>query len=69
MSSFKYPNPLSAKKTRAAVRDLTIYADQQTEALGEHEKAINDLMRNYNVLRALAQRPLLGRLRWVFTGK
>jgi hypothetical protein len=61
--------PLSARKARAAVRDLAEHADAQTEVLAEHEKAINDLMRNYNVLRALAQRPLLGRLRWVCTGK
>lgn len=55
-------SPLSAKKTRAAVRDLALNTDEQRNVLHQHERAINTLI-------AFAKRPLWGRLKWLATGK
>jgi hypothetical protein len=53
---------LSAKKTRAAVRDLALTNDEIIGVVQQHERAIN-------ILTTLAKRPFVGRLRWLLTGK
>lgn len=55
-------HPLSARKTRQAVRDLALDYDDAKDVLLQHERSLNALI-------ALAKRPLWGRLKWLATGK
>lgn len=55
-------HPLSASKTRQAVRDLAHNTDEQRSVLVTHERSLNALI-------ALAKRGFVGPLKWLLTGK